>query len=738
MLVKPETRKNNISIVFIFMILFSIGILFAVNRDIFHYEYLYSKPIVFTPDQYTKNTYFLTDSLLLKPGDYLMTFSGEMKGKKSSVFLENVEGIELISMEFVDGEKEYSEVFSITGNENVRLGVRYDPEKSTLQVNRIKIESDNVLYRDTIIRHIVVSGFILVVVALLFFLYYKKIFYRSVFIVILLTSIICLPYFNSGYFLGDDLFFHLNRIEGIAQTLKAGYFPARNQLYWLQNYGYGVGYFYPDLFLYFPALLRILGFSMLASYKIFMTVVTLCSLLSFYYTAKIISRNETCGIFSALIAAFSVFRLVDMYNRAAIGEVQSLIFGPFIILGLYCIYNEHPEKWHFFAFGFWGIANSHLISLGMSFVLVGIYILFRLKKSFQHKEIFRALVKSVLVVAALEVAFILPMIEQLSVGNLVINILTSISSTDFPEKIMVPPAHLFYFFHTWRDGTFHTNHAYPGLFFLIIPLLRLLHFNKKSRLLKCADVLTIFGVFLLFASTSLFPWHLFAWFLNRIQYAWRLFTPASVVFPISGAIYITFLTEHNKYKKQLYSVFIFIIAACGFPLIIETLHNRIVSKDLFWMQNNRVSGAEYKPFTLDLEFVDKNKDTVIPSDPDVRISNHNRERLTFKFSWDNADSAEVLFEVPLIDYIGYHAELITSDNNSISIPVLRSERGLVLVKSDGYREGTIRVYFEKTVLETVSEIFTVSVLLFLLVIMIRRIYKKKKLEIRNDKCIIYK
>ena len=182
----------------------------------------------------------------------------------------------------------------------------------------------------------------------------------------------------------------------------------------------------------------------------------------------------------------------------------------------------------------------------MAAVLTAVYILINIKRTLQNKQILLSLVKATVTVVCLLMCFFLPMLEQLRPGNLVINILTSSRTGDISEKLMVPLEHLVYYFHTWRDPTFQSNNAYPGLVFLLIPFLRLPQIKKRSRALHCADIMTIFGVVLIFASTALFPWSLFQWFLNRIQYAWRLFLPLSVIFPVSGGIYITGLGENKK------------------------------------------------------------------------------------------------------------------------------------------------------------------------------------------------
>ena len=66
-----------------------------------------------------------------------------------------------------------------------------------------------------------------------------------------------LPFLLDYITWGLDLNFHLTRIEGIKDALLAGQFPVRLQEPWYEGAGYPVSVMYGDLFLYFPAVLRL-------------------------------------------------------------------------------------------------------------------------------------------------------------------------------------------------------------------------------------------------------------------------------------------------------------------------------------------------------------------------------------------------------------------------------------------------------------------------------------------------
>ena len=76
------------------------------------------------------------------------------------------------------------------------------------------------------------------------------------------------PLFSDNLCKGDDLLYHITRLEGIYQGLQNGEFPVRINP--LQSGGYGnlSPTMYPSLFLYPVAILRFFGVSAMLCYKV--------------------------------------------------------------------------------------------------------------------------------------------------------------------------------------------------------------------------------------------------------------------------------------------------------------------------------------------------------------------------------------------------------------------------------------------------------------------------------------
>ena len=95
----------------------------------------------------------------------------------------------------------------------------------------------------------------------------------SVFVLSVIFFITILPMLYQNTLSTADDGYHKQRIEGVMAAIKALQIPVRLEPHWVQGYGYANGIFYCDLFLLFPAILRLLGFSLTASYNWYISAV---------------------------------------------------------------------------------------------------------------------------------------------------------------------------------------------------------------------------------------------------------------------------------------------------------------------------------------------------------------------------------------------------------------------------------------------------------------------------------
>ncbi len=710
------------------------------NHDLFSFHYSFPFSRIFTPEESRKDDYILTEMITLKPGEYALSFEGSVEKIGCGWFVVDSSDEILFAGDFTAENFLNANPLSISeGTKSVRVGVRYDPASERMELSNIHIRSNHVLYKESLTRHLVLS---LCIFAVFLYLYFRliqpeflcRLFHRDiegiavaekVFLFLLILSLAAsIPnLLTKRYVIGDDFYFHLYRIEGIASGLRSGEFPARIYLSWVENYGIGCGFYYPDLFFYIPAVLYLLGFSLLEVNDFFIILCAFFTVLVMYLTAKRLSGGKrSAGLIAAVFAAFSTYRLICIYYRSALGEVQAFIFFPLIVWGLYEMFHERPDRWWIFALGYIGLLSSHLISLAIAGVFTVLFLLLNIRKVFGNRKILFGLLKSFLLTMLLCAAFWLPMIEQMNHNSLYINSFMFNESRTIGPDNLEPFRALFLFFDPWHfvNGSYQ---PYPGLAIIAVPLLRLLLIRKKDFHSSVSEWMLGIGCLALWMSTSAFPWQPFVWFLKRIQVSWRLLTTGTVLLSLCAGIYLEALFSEKKQWTAL-AVSLIVCAGIAFPIYRQGIEHRSAARKTQILLDQEVNPGEYMPVNFTREDAEANGDTVQTEGKDVRISDRKRQGLSFRFAFESADE-ENTFSVPLIYHYGYQAEVRTDDERK-AIFVERSPYGLVSVHTEQIKSGTIRVWYEKTPLQRISEGITLLTLAAVCGMLLKKKWMTKK------------
>nr|MCR4696067.1 hypothetical protein [Lachnospiraceae bacterium] len=156
---------------------------------------------------------------------------------------------------------------------------------------------------------------------------------KVILIIFSTTIVLSLPLMLNYLLDGHDLSFHLMRIEGIKQSILDGRFPARMDMYALEGQGYADPIYYPYLFLYIPALLRVSGLSIMHSYKFFLGFLNLAGCIIAYLAFKGITKNTKASIVGMIVYNLAPYHIACLYSRGALGEAQAYIFIPLIAYG---------------------------------------------------------------------------------------------------------------------------------------------------------------------------------------------------------------------------------------------------------------------------------------------------------------------------------------------------------------------------------------------------------------------
>lgn len=390
-------------------------------------------------------------------------------------------------------------------------------------------------------------------------------------IILALTGIFmatCYPLYTDYLTVGHDLPFHLLRIEGIAEGLRTGAaIPIKIQPLWAKGHGYAVGVFYGDALLYFPAILRLMGFSVQSAYKLFVAAINLSTVIISYFCFQKMFQSKALGVFGSLLYSTALYRLIDTYTRAAVGEFTAMLFFPLVLCGFYLIFTppENSKNWIKHAIlvslGLTGLIQSHVLSCEMTALLILLICLILIKRVF-HLYIFSSLILGAILTALLNVGFIVPFLDYFTGSDLYINSEQWTGGiTDGFQARGLFPIQLFSLFQhsngsSWNTsaGVFNEMTVGTGIIFLVgISLfiyLSLFH-QKECRADKNylpACLCCALGGLLLFMSTCYFPWDALAslgdgaeTLIHTLQFPWRLLAPATVLLAFATCFSISIL-----------------------------------------------------------------------------------------------------------------------------------------------------------------------------------------------------
>lgn len=395
-------------------------------------------------------------------------------------------------------------------------------------------------------------------------------------IVIGIALLASLPLFPKGMMTGDDLRFHLVRIDAIAEGLRSGDFPVKMYPVYNDGYGYPVPILYGDILLYVPAILRLVGFPIMKSYKIYVFFVNILTAGFSFVCGKKIFRRYSMGTLFALSFTVSSYRMLCVYARAAVGEYSAMSFYPLIVLAIWNIYTQNikEKKYKYnsilLAFGMAGLLYNHNLTLEMVGVTLIIFALVMYKKTFR-KETFIVYVYSFGIFILITAAFIIPFIEYYSSVDI---LLKSMTSSDY--YIQDNGAYLSDYFAVFKSITggsyadrrgLHT----PGLLLMagLVLGLYLIVKKKATREIKC----TCYGsIILLFTASTLCPWNriyeipFLGKMLTMVQFQYRYLGIAVCFMCLLLCLSIDRVQELGLMDKRIYGYAMFtgIIMMCFF------------------------------------------------------------------------------------------------------------------------------------------------------------------------------
>ena len=550
----------------------------------------------------------------------------------------------------------------------------------------------------------------------------------------------CIPLFFDKLIIGHDTIIQLLRLEGIKDGYLAGQLPVKVEPTFCGGYGYAFSIFYGSLFYNIPALFRLMGFSIQFSYKIYVALINIATVLISYYSFFVMLKNKKNAVIASVLYSLSVYRFYDLYQRGAVGEYTAMTFLPLIAVGLWKIYTSSDDKnlrkmWVMPVIGFWGVIQSHVLSTEIYGAFTLLLCLIMFKKTFK-KDRFIVLLKIVLISAVLNANYLLPFLECFMLDNLYIK------HDSYVEVLIgMPITHIFKFYTGKSSSSYYIVDGGLGCTSIIVIIMLVYagvkkYFSEDSRRkLWITGIISLVSVIL---ASSIIPWMKMTNFLDAG-------TSNETVSKLMHAVSRVFKTVQFPVRYVTVGAFVFIMFTC---IVIFCKKNDKVLKaatglifaitvvQFVWlsavMMKNGNLDTRYaisptdKDFTFNLggfEYMPLRDDDGIPymnmlmeneecQTTNAEISNYSKYLTNINVHIKTGAASTGMVEFPLLYYRGYKAVDVNTGEELLVYNSTSSARLSVIVPAD--YDSDVKVYYAGKTTWHIAEVVSAMMMLFII------------------------
>lgn len=553
----------------------------------------------------------------------------------------------------------------------------------------------------------------------------------------------------SGYLLGGaDLTYHLQRIEGVKDSLLAGQFPVRIEPEWLYGYGYANGIFYCNALLYLPAFLRLAGFTITTSYNIYCICLNLATACIAWYCFGRIFRDNRIGLMCSALYTLSIIRIYKLAIVGAVGEGSALTFLPLIFYGMYLVFadtgkyladaGETPARgraWVYLAFGYAGLMQTHVLTCEITAFLTLLICLVCIRRIFRKNEFF-LLLKGAAGAVGLSFYYLVPFLDYYITQDMHIR---HVSGRTIQERGLYF-AQLFV--NTWTESTrewlgtkgmIDVEPVSPGtlcmltliMFFILwgIDVLRYFrgagnasdHIGSKSgsdpadvSIRATVRLSAIFSGMLLVMTLHRFPWNriqelgpVMASLVSSLQFPNR-FLGWAMVFLIMVFGYCVYRFAGKRFTYPVGILLTVLSIVSGSLCLLKDSSDedhRLYLYNEAGMGFGYISGGEY--------LVEGTDDLLLTfegpeAQEGVEISGYSKHYQSVRLNCRNTNNEESYVDLPLLLYKGYRAK--SADGSRLFL--CAGDNGRVRVLLPAGFTGEARVDFVSPAYWRVSELIT--------------------------------
>lgn len=546
--------------------------------------------------------------------------------------------------------------------------------------------------------------------------------------IVLLGSI---PLMNDFVIHGHDYRFHIYRIEGIAEGLQSGQFPVKVMPNWWNEFGYGAPLFYGDIFLYFPALLTLLGYSIQTAYKCYIVGINLITAWIAYICFKKIAKDDKIALLGALLYSLSLYRLINIYIRCAVGEYTALAFLPLILLGIYLM--EEKDGWIYLVLGLSGCIQSHVLSCMMVAFLLVLFCIIKIRWVFR-KQVFLNFCKAGIMTLLWNLWFIIPFLNSYLENDYKIHFL----ETEWKlEDRGIPVSKIFKLYISGFEDAFFTV-GLPLMISLILASAILWRYRKNTlsvegkRIRGLLKISIFFAVFTLLMSSNIIPYSriesihvIIHKLVNILEFPFRFMCMVSVFSAVAIVCAYTLwkfdLRNREKRRSRIMEY-----TTVGGIIIVMTLEVLISYWNL--LNNDFPYAKTYEYNAINYIMESKNylpADTddrevsheLLKSSEDIKIAGSKKDYTNISMVCINEGIEAGYIDVPLFYYPCYKARDVETKE---ILPLAYGENGRIrVILPPGY-QGTISLKVSERKLWRIAEMISLFSVLSVICVKVRK------------------
>lgn len=556
----------------------------------------------------------------------------------------------------------------------------------------------------------------------------KAMVFGALFGTVLIASI---PLGTDRMYGGSDITYHLLRIGNIKEGLRMGQLPVRLDPEWQFGNGYASSTCYGQLFLYFPAFLRLIGLPLNACWNWFLFGLNGAACVTSYYCFSRIFGSRRTGVCCSILYTLSVYRLYKMYSWSAVGEVQAMIFFPLILWGTVGLYTKTAQEirekkyWVILTLGVSGLIQCHVLSLELTVVFLGITCVVFLRRTLQ-REVLLSWMKAIGMVCLLNAWFLVPFLDYMTGMDMVIH---HVSARTIQENGLMPAQLFMGFFHRGFSRNLVDNglvnveamgtgapltaglllFVFLGITGRSVKVEKGLRSQKKEiiALGTCGAVLAILAMVM---SLNIFPWdrlqfvnRITASMISSIQYPNRFLMVATLLLCMTAGAAVKLLGMRSPGAA---GAALALLAAFGVTTaVFYTDHLSASSEPLMLydesgMGTGYLSGAEYLLQGTDPSLLTWKEPEASEG---VLITESTRDMLQVEFVCANPTGSEGYADLALQNYKGFTA--VTPEGEKLS--VINGPNNCVRVVIPPGFAGSVSVTFESMWYWRAAEVISV-------------------------------